>query len=204
MKKIITISIVLLISVTSLSQKKKNVDNFNMNTEYQEVKQQFKYRFFVDNELTIGDGTKIKIGEVIKLGESTSKISNQYESVMVGSFATQNSNAIIGVPQLFASVVSARNTYIITQIKVFRIRGKINYTLELLDINSTAIFDGGKYLTATGYSVQRGEIIPLNATLSPKEALEVLKTAKTKLDLELITESEYQEIKKKMAIIINK
>ena len=74
--------------------------------------------------------------------------------------------------------------------------------MELKDTNSTSIVKMGKLLVITNNSFERKEVINPNAPMTSNEALEELKRAKSKLDLGLITEEEFNKIRKKLAKLI--
>jgi hypothetical protein len=202
MKKIATLFLILTFSVCGLGQKLKTTKNFDMRTPFTEVKKKYKLSFYVEDSITLNDGSMLTIGSAISLGESTSKISNQYETIYVGGFSTITANAIAGVPNVMATTANKQISYVINKIRCTRQGGRVNFAMELKDTNSTSIVKMGKMLVISNYSFERKEVINPNAPMTSNEALEELKRAKSKLDLGLITEEEFNKIRKKLAKLI--
>ena len=55
-----------------------------MNIGFDETKKNFKAFFDVTEEIIFEDGSKVIIGQEMMLGPSSSKISNQYETIIMG------------------------------------------------------------------------------------------------------------------------
>lgn len=200
--KVIILVITLILSLVSYSQKQKNVDNFDMSTPIDVVKKSYKTSFFVENSLSLADGSAINIGAELKLGASASKISNRYESIYVGTINGLAANALSGATPIMASTSFQGNTYVVSKIKCKRFQGQLSFLLELTNSKSTAALKSMKTLVASSLSIQNGEVVNPNAPMTSEEALAELKKAKDKLDLELITQEEFDEIKTKLAPLI--
>ena len=200
--KTIILVITLMLSLTSYSQKQKTVDNFDMSTPFDEVKKSYKSSFFVENSLTLADGSAINIGDELKLGASASKISNNYESIYVGTISGLIASALAGSTPVKASTAYQGNTYVVSKIKCMRFQGQLSFQLELTNSKSTAALKSMKTLVASSLSIQNGEVVNPNAPMTSDEALAELKRAKDKLDLGLITQAEFDEIKSKLAPLI--
>ncbi|MEN8793341.1 MAG: SHOCT domain-containing protein [Flavobacteriales bacterium] len=173
-----------------------------MRTPFTEVKKKYKLSFYVEDSITLNDGSMLTIGSAISLGESTSKISNQYETIYVGGFSTITANALTGSPNVMATTDKKQISYVINKIRCSRQGGRVIFAMELKDTNSTSIVKMGKLLVITNNSFERKEVINPNAPMTSNEALEELKRAKSKLDLGLITEEEFNKIRKKLAKLI--
>ncbi|MBL6664148.1 MAG: SHOCT domain-containing protein [Flavobacteriales bacterium] len=200
--KTIILVMTLMLSLTSLGQKLKTVDNFDMSTPFDEVKNSYKMSFFIENSLTLADGSAIIIGDELKLGTSASKLSNSYETIFIGTINGLTTAAVAGAPPTRASTAFKGNTYILSKIKCMRFQGQLSFQLELTNSKSTAALKSMKTIVASSLSLENGELVNPNAPMSSDEALAELKRAKDKLDLGLITQAEFDEIKSKLAPLI--
>ena len=192
----------LMLSLTSFGQKQKKVASFDMSTPYSEVKSNYKMGFFVTESLTRKDGSVITVGDELKLGQSASKISNQYESILVGSINYIATSAISGSAIAYASTSLQGNTYVVSKIKCNRAKGQVGFRVELVNSESTAALGIMKTITGSIISFQKGELINPNAPMSSDEALAELKKAKDKLELGLITNEEFNVLRTKLAKLI--
>ena len=200
--KTIILAMTLIMSLTSFGQKQKTVDNFDMSTPFDEVKKSYKMSFFIESSLTLADGSAITIGDELKLGASASKLSNSYETIYIGTISGLTVSALAGSPPVRASTAFKGNTYIVSKIKCMRFQGQLSFQLELTNSKSTAALKSMKTLVASSLSVENGELVNPNAPMTSDEALAELKRAKDKLDLGLISQAEFDEIKSKLAPLI--
>ena len=200
--KTVILAMTLMMGFTSFGQKQKSVDNFDMSTPFDQVKKSYKINFFVENKLTLEDGSVIIIGDELKLGPSANKISNNYESILVGTINFQTTSALAGAPPPLASTDFKDNTYTVSKIKCTRFQGQVSFQLELTNSKSTASMKISKTLTASNLSINNGELINPNAPMTSEEALAELKRSKDKLDLGLISQAEFDEVKSKLAPLI--
>ena len=191
-----------MLGLTSYGQKQKTVDNFDMSTPFDVVKKSYKLSFFIENSLTLVDGSAIAIGDELKLGASSSKTSNTYETILIGTINGLTLYAINGTPPVKASTSIKGNTYTVSKIKCSRFQGQVTFVLELTNSKSTAAFKSMKTIVVSYLSIENGEVVNPNAPMTSEEALAELKRAKDKLELELITQAEFDEIKSKLAPLI--
>ena len=202
MKKLKLIFTIVMVTLTlsANAQKLKEVETFDLATTFEEVKKLYKANFMVTKNLILKDGSSIKIGDTIKLGPSSSKISNTYETIYIGRLTI--GGALMGVQPVLASTAFEQNIYVLEKAKVWRSMGKTGVKIELRDPNFKSGLLGSAYLTASDYSVTRGEIINPNAPMTREQAIYKLKESKDLFDLGLMNEEEYNLIKEELTPII--
>ena len=202
MKKLKLIFTIVMVALTlsANAQKLKEVETFDLATTFEEVKKLYKANFMVTKNLILKDGSSIKIGDTIKLGPSSSKISNTYETIYIGRLTI--GGALMGVQPVLASTAFEQNIYVLEKAKVWRSMGKTGVKIELRDPNFKSGLLGSAYLTASDYSVTRGEIINPNAPMTREQAIYKLKESKDLFDLGLMNEEEYNLIKEELTPII--
>ena len=110
--------------------------------------------------------------------------------------------ALMGNNPTYASTTFEANTYVLHKVKVQRSMGKVALKIEIRDVNFKGGIIGSAYLTASDYSVIRGELINPNALMTRAQAIAKLKESKDLLDLEIMTQDEYDKIKLKLTPII--
>ena len=202
MKKILLLIMTVVFVFQSNAQKKKTVSSFDMSTDYAVVKKEYKASFYVTDSLILKDGSTFLVGEKVELGESSSKMSNTYETVYIGRITL--GGALMGVQPILASTAFKENgNYILKKVKVWRSMGKTGVKLELYDTEIKGL--AAKYLTASALSISRGEIINPNAPLSRELAIAKLKEAKDLMDLGMMSQEEFNALRKELTpIIMNK
>ena len=94
-----------------------------------------------------------------------------------------------------------RNNYVIEEIKIARSMGKVGATFFLRDTDAKGALNV-KYLTASDYSITRGELINPNRPMTRDEAIAKLKESKDLLELDMMSQEEYDELRKKLTPII--
>ncbi len=198
MKKVTLLLLVLIAFNLSNAQKKlKEVESFDFSMSFEEVKKKYKTGFFVTKELILKDGSKVFIGDTIKLGPSSSKVSNRYETIFIGRISgltTQKPDN--------ASTTFVTNTYVLNKVKIQRSMGNIALKIELRDVYFKGGIIGSAYLSASDYSVISGELINPNALMTRAQAIAKLKESKELLDLDIMTKEEYDELKETLSPII--
>ena len=89
MKKILLLLVFIISTNILIAQKLGSVETYDMEMGFKETKAKFKANFDVTNELTLKDGSKVVVGQEMKLGQSVSKLSNRYETVFMGCIQGQ-------------------------------------------------------------------------------------------------------------------
>ena len=123
MKKSIILIALITFSVQVQAQKTKTAESYDMRIGFEETKKNYKSFFDVTKELICEDGSKITIGQEMTLGSSSSKISNQYETIIMGKYNT--AKALLTGPPILANTGFERNNYVVEEIKIIRSMGKV-------------------------------------------------------------------------------
>lgn len=189
------------LTLTVSAQKKlKTIESYDLKIGEKETKKLFKSSFIITNELTLKDRSKIFVGDTIQLGPSSSKISNNYETIFIGKISTGLVQSSLIAP---ASTIFRQNTFVVETIKGLRRGGKVNVLFYLKDTQLKGL--STLYLSAGLISIERGELINPNAPMNRTQAIAKLKESKDLLDLGMLTQEEYDELKKELTpIIMNK
>ncbi len=108
----------------------------------------------------------------------------------------------MGVQPVLASTTFEQNTYVLSKAQVWRSMGKTGVKIELKDVNFKSGLLGSAYLTASDYSVTRGELINPNAPMTRQQAIDKLKEAKDLFELDMMTKEEYDAIRIEVTPII--
>jgi hypothetical protein len=198
MKKVTILLLVIFAFNLSNAQKKlKEVESFDFSMSFEEVKKKYRAGFFITKELILKDGSKVFIGDTIKLGPSSSKVSNRYETIFIGRIS-----GLMNKDPENASTNFVTNTYVLNKVKVQRFMGDITLKIELRDVYFKGGIIGSAYLSASDYSIISGELINPNALMTRAQAIAKLKESKDLLDLDIMTQEEYDVLKKKLTPII--
>lgn len=197
MKYLIPLLIFFLTFNESYAQKLSTVETYDMEMGIQETKKKFATNFKVTKELILEDDSKIVIGQEMKLGESASKRSNQYESVMMGKYST--GKGLLASPTL-VSTSWKQYEWNVEEIKVSRLGGVVGFYVYLKNMTTQTV--GLRYITATNYSFGNGEILNPNRPMTREEAIAKLKEAKDLLDLEMMSQEEYDALREELTPII--
>jgi hypothetical protein len=200
MKKVMLLLFVSLSLTVSAQKKLKTIESYDLKIGEKETKKLFKSSFIITNELTLKDRSKIFVGDTIQLGPSSSKISNNYETIFIGKISTGLVQSSLIAP---ASTIFRQNTFVVETIKGLRRGGKVNVLFYLKDTQLKGL--STLYLSAGLISIERGELINPNAPMNRTQAIAKLKESKDLLDLGMLTQEEYDELKKELTpIIMNK
>ncbi|WP_026914233.1 hypothetical protein [Christiangramia portivictoriae] len=178
---------------------------------------------------TAADGSELKVGDTLMIGTPSGSTTNT-TAVGAGSTfgaakaksktASSFSNIIMGKPAGFGNVMNALGgegpsnagqnmqgeVVLISEISLFHKGSKkkpLAVQILLGEPNGRA-FGINKYMSVTDYekAVLAGEIKSTNAPLTRDEAIAKLKESKELLDLGIIEEEEYEELKSELMPII--
>jgi hypothetical protein len=197
MKYLIPLLIFFLTINESYAQKLKSVESYDMEMGIDETKKRFATNFEVTKELILNDDSKIIIGQEMKLGESSSKISNQYESLFMGRYSPGKS--LLAAPT-YVNTNWKQYDFVVEEIKMSRLAGSVSILVRLKNMTTQAV--GFRYVTATNLSFDNGEIINPNKAITREEAIAKLKEAKDLLDLDLMSQEEYDALREELTPII--
>lgn len=181
-----------------IAQKKlSSVETYEMEMGFKETKAKFKANFDVTKELTLKDGSKIIVGQEIKLGESASKLTNTYESIFVGKLTL---GGALLAPPTRANTNFKQNDYIVEEIKIKRSMGQVSALFYLKNLTSQGL--GQKYVSASDLSLDNGELDNPNKAMTRAEAIAKLKEGKDLMELDMMTQDEFNALRDELTPII--
>ena len=203
MKKSITIIITLMLIGVSYGQKKESHDTIYMENVRSINAKNHKVRASVD-VLVLEDGTILeKGGKLILATPSNSdyeKVENtavNFTQVFGDRFSLMQASACEGGLEPTWS----NTAIIIDEIKLHK-KSKdliVNFKLE----NGGRICSGDYgHIINLQKALDRGEVVHLNSAMTKEEAMEKLMESKKLLDLDVMTQEEYDAIKTKLAPIL--
>jgi len=199
MRKSIILIALITLSIQVQAQKKNTTESYDMGIGFEQTKENYKAFFDVTKELIFEDGSKVVIGQEMTLGPSSSKVSNQYETIIMGKYNA--TKAMLTGEPILANTGFERNNYVVEEIKIARSMGKVGATFFLRDTDAKGALNV-KYLTASDYSITRGELINPNRPMTRDEAIAKLKEAKDLLELDMMSQEEYDKLKEELTPII--
>ena len=197
MKNILALFLVAMSLNFAFGQKLNSVETYDMKMGFEETKKQFKANFDVTKELILEDGSKVVVGQEMKLGESVSKISNDFESIYMGRVTT---GGALLTPPVRANASFKTYDYVVEGITMFRSMGDVGARFYLKNTTTNAM--GLRYITAYDVSLENGEAINPNRLMTREEAIAKLKEAKDLFDLDMMSQDEYDALRKELTPII--
>lgn len=193
-----------------------------------EVFREIKNRTTVSTYIS-ADGSELKVGDTLIIGTPSGSTTNTTAVGAGNTFgaakarsktASSFSNIIMGKPAGFGNVLNALNgegpsnagqnmqgeIVLISEISLFHKGSKkkpLAVQILLGEPNGRA-FGINKYMSVTDYekAALAGEIKSTNAPLTREEAIAKLKESKELLDLGIIEEAEYENLKEELTPII--
>ena len=190
MKKLVLVLGMVALTLGMNAQKLKTTKSFDLSENLSNVKRDYKGTFFVTDSLILNDGSALVIGSEMEFGNSASKMHNDYETIArmaYGSLIPVSTTGLKGMK------------YTLVSIKVVRMMGKLYTYFFLENANSGYAF---KKLIAYESSILNGELINPNALMTRDQAISKLREAKDLLELDMMTQDEYDVIKKEVTLII--
>ena len=163
----------------------------------------YRTSFEVTESVTLKDGSTISIGQSLALGATANQASDRYQTVFHGKFPSV-ANQLAGVIPQLANTTHQGMTYVVSRIKIYRSFGKITLNVEMVDPELDMGVFGKAHVWGTGLSIEKGEIVNPNAPLTRAQAIAKLKEAKDLLDLDLMSQAEYDVIKAEVTSTITK
>ena len=234
MKKIITLTTILLFSIININAQRELDSLTYENTQDINFFKKIKNRTLIKKYQTVSKNI-IKIGDTVALGNPTSQemnsrtISGSYGNKARGGIAKTRSTTTktyefikMGRPAGFGSIMTAmsgeaqimannslKNTQaIVKEIKAYHKGSKkkpLYLVMVLGEINGRA-FGVNKYLSVmnTELAIESGEILLKNRKMTREEAIQKLKEAKELMGIDMMTKKEFEDLKKKLRPIIMK
>jgi hypothetical protein len=162
------------------------------------------------NHILFKDGTTLSIGDKLKIGNpsSTNLSSQQSSGIMGGTSRVSNTFSYLMSGRMGFAVMAGVNflpetfkgrSYEIVEIK-YNVYKNRDMTAIMMILKAKGTLD----ITVIDFksAIEFGEVINLKRGMTSSEALELLKEAKTKLDLELISQEKYDSIKIELSKLI--
>ena len=228
MKKIF-ITILALSSFTLFSQK-KFIESMSFNQS-----QDIDFFINVKNNTKLGEyitasGNSVKLGDTLIIGNPTSsyatsntfgggnkiaygrtktRFSKEFEFIQLGRPAGLGAIMSGGEKPAMAGVNLSKEVVLVKEMKTYHKGSKkkpLNVQIVLGEINGRA-FGINKYLSVmnTELAIESGEIFLKNRKMTRDEAIAKLKEAKELLDLEMMSQEDYDALRKELSpIIMNK
>ncbi|MGB2460158.1 MAG: hypothetical protein ACPH9V_00260 [Flavobacteriaceae bacterium] len=197
MKYLLTILVFTISTNVLMSQKLGSVETYDMEMGFKETKAKFKANFNVTKELTLKDGSKVVVGQEMKLGESVSKLSNDYESIFMGKLTL---GGAMLAPPTRANASFKQYDYIVEEIKVKRSMGQVSALFYLKNMSVSTM--GLRYVSASDTSLINGEAINPNRAMTRAEAIAKLKEAKDLMELDMMSQDEFNTLRDELTPII--
>lgn len=197
MKYLLTALLVTISTNVLMAQKLASVETYDMEMGFKETKAKFKANFDVTKELILKDGSKVVVGQEMKLGESVSKLSNDYETIFMGRLTI---GGALLAPPTRANSSFKQNDYIVEEIKVKRSMGQVSALFYLKNMSSDTM--GLRYVTVSEASLANGEAINPNRAMTRTEAIAKLKEAKDLMELDMMTQDEFNTLRDELTPII--
>ena len=213
MKKILLLLFVTALFQVNAQKKLKETDTINLNTvTVEQIKKKFK-NGFETQVLILEDGTVIQKGSDLIVGVPSNKMNvntNVYNGqkaapttidftyLMIGRYSTMAVLSAVYFGSNFSDT-----EIVVEKIKIYRTGKTIGAIVDFTkkDGTNTAM---GKYGSILGLTtaLNKGEIINPNRPMNRQEAIAKLKEAKDLLELEMMSQDEYDTLKAELAPII--
>lgn len=150
MKNYLICILLIFIGNNSYSQKLSEVDTFNLSIDYQEHKNNYKKKTYIKS-LVLKDGSIISIGDPVKFGKSSNKISDTYQTIIVGRY-----NMLMGMNPVLATEEFGIYSYFIESMYVSYGQGRSGAVIYLRKEEKVGLV---QYLTVSDYTFKIGELI---------------------------------------------
>ena len=213
MKKLLLLLFVTALFQVNAQKKLKETDTINLNTvTVEQIKKKFK-NGFETQVLILEDGTVIQKGSDLIVGVPSNKMNvntNVYNGqkaapttidftyLMIGRYSTMAVLSAVYFGSNFSDT-----EIVVEKIKIYRTGKTIGAIVDFTkkDGTNTAM---GKYGSILGLTtaLNKGEVINPNRPMNRQEAIAKLKEAKDLLELEMMSQDEYDTLKAELAPII--
>ena len=168
----------------------------------------------VNNNTTVGeyiasDKSIYKVGDEIILGAPTNEFADSFKYIQLGRISA-GVGALMSVGNVESPMAPENlegRSAIINEIKVFHKGNKkkpLYVVFELVEPNGNSFVALTKRLSImdTEFALKYGEIINPNAPLNREQAIAKLKEAKELLEIEMMTQEEFDDLKAELTPII--
>ncbi len=202
MKKLATlILLVLSINISNAQKKLKSIDTLDLNkTTAKEMFKKFKNNIDV-KVLILKDGSIVQKGSDFTIGKPSNHkdVNNKnFSYLMIGKYTIMSALGAVYFYDTFS-----QTEIVVEKIKVFRTKRVIQPAIEFTKKDGTKT-GLGKYgsIINLELAILKGEIINPNRPMTRSEAIAKLKEAKDLLDLEMMSEEKYKELKEQLKPLI--
>ena len=206
-------NIFLLLSIGLLAY---NLSAQDLNTLSFEQTNDIDFYRNIKNNTTVGeyiasDGNTFKVGDEITLGapRNNSGFESEFEFIQLGKFGG-GMGALMAVGNVETPMVPEDFEGRMAKIGAIRTYHKGNkkkplyVVLELVEPNGNSFVALTKRLSVqdTEFALKYGEIIPMNAKMTREAAIAKLKEAKELMELDLMSQEEYDKLRKELSPLI--
>jgi len=183
------------------AQKKTNqAEIFDMSLSVDKQKKIYKAKVEAQS-IKFRDGSVIRLGDTLTIGGSADKALNTYTTLQVGRYSL--GMAMAGAVPVYYGLTIKGSKVVVDRIRIWRGMGRVSVVADLkqLEVSSNALYS---YVGCLNFelAVTQGEVINPNAPITRDQAIEKLKEAKDLLDLDMMTQNEYDAIRAEVTPII--
>ena len=181
------------------AQKKKLVDEFDFEVATKQDYKSYKNGFEVKT-LKTGFGT-FNVGDEVLLGQPSDVNLSEFSFVGLGKFSVMNAMAMAKMPR-----ISANKPVVVDKIRVYKpaMGQPASIVVDIISADGSNL--GGIYKSACILNFQRAielnEIINPNAPLNREQAIAKLKEAKDLLELDMMSQEEFDALREELTPII--
>ena len=190
---------VLFITAPAIAQKIKAVDEFNFSAATKSDYKKYKNGFEVANLKT--DFGSFKKGDPLTINKPSDPILDDFTWIMIGKFSVMNAMSAVKLTRAMSN-----KEVLIDNIRVYKPAMGAPATM-VVDITSKDGSNlGGIYKRGAIFNLERavatGEIINPNAPLNREQAIAKLKEAKELLEIDMMSQEEFDALKAELTPII--
>lgn len=206
------LAITLFIALNSFGQRKiSELDSITF-SQLSEINQSKDYRNIVElKNYQLSNGKWLSIGDTLIIGKPSNQ-NNLEQNVVINGSTNNHSFVILGTfgAALMGTMMMANENMtgdeaIIIGFKMARISRKQPFEVAVALNKADGVRFMGVKKLAQAYlekAINSGELIDPNAPMTREQAIEKLKEAKDLMDIEMITQEEFEKLKKELEPII--
>ena len=199
MKKLTILIAILFITVPVMAQKKNSVDEFNFSAATKSTYKSYKNGFEVANLKT--DFGSFKKGDALTINQPSDPNLNSFASIGLGKYSVMNAMSMVMMAR-----GQAKTSVIIDKIRVYKPAMGQPGVIVVDIIKEDGSNLGGMYKRACILNLERAvslnEIINPNAPLNREQAIAKLKEAKELLEIDMMSQEEFDVLKEELSPII--
>ena len=199
MKKLIILLAVVFMTAQVTAQKKSSVDEFDHSTATKSTYKSYKNGFEVAN-LKTSFGS-FKKGAALKINNPSDPNLNEFTSIGLGKFSVMNAMSMVKMAR-----GQANTEVIIDKIRVYKpaMGQPASIVVDIVKKDGSNL--GGMFKRACILNLERAvslnEILNPNAPLNREQAIAKLKEAKDLLEIDMMSQEEFDALKAELTPII--